>query len=64
MRAIDNPTLVVVGEDDPNTPVSAAELIHDRIQGSKLVVLTEPTHFCNLERIGAFNATLDEFLGA
>ena len=64
IRVIDRPTLVVVGEDDPGTPPSAAELIHDRIAGSKLVVLPEAAHFCNVEQAGPFNAALEEFLGA
>ncbi len=63
IRVIDRPTLVIVGEDDPGTPPSAAELIHDRIAGSKLVVLPEVAHFCNVERAGAFNVALAEFLG-
>ena len=54
----------VVGEHDPGTPPSAAELIHDRIAGSKLVVLEDSAHFCNIEQAGAFNAALEEFLGA
>ena len=64
IRAIERPTLVVVGEDDPGTPPSAAELIHDRIAGSKLVVLEDSAHFCNVEQAGPFNAALEEFLGA
>ena len=64
IRAIDRPTLVVVGENDPGTPPSAAELIRDRIVGSKLVVLEESAHFCNIEQAGPFNAALEEFLGA
>ena len=64
IRAIDRPTLVVVGEHDPGTPPSAAELIHDRIAGSKLVVLEESAHFCNIEQAGSFNTALEEFLGA
>ena len=64
IRAIDRPTLVVVGENDPGTPPSAAELIHERIAGSKLVVLADSAHFCNVEQAGAFNAALEEFLGA
>ena len=54
----------MVGEDDPGTPPSAAELIHDRIAGSTLVVLAEAAHFCNVEQPGPFNAALEEFLGA
>ena len=64
IRAIDRPTLVVVGAHDPGTPPSVAELIHDRIAGSKLVVLDESAHFCNVEQAGPFNAALEEFLGA
>ena len=64
IRAIDRPTLVVVGEHDPGTPPSAAELIHDRIAGSKLVVLEDCAHFCNVEQAGAFNAALEAFLVA
>ena len=64
IRAIDRPTLVVVGENDPGTPPSAAELIHQRIAGSKLVVLADSAHFCNVEQAGTFNAALEEFLGA
>jgi len=64
IRAIDRPTLVVVGENDPGTPPSAAKLIHERIAGSKLVVLADSAHFCNVEQAGAFNAALEEFLGA
>ena len=64
IRAIDRPTLVIVGEHDPGTPPSAAELIHDRIAGSKLVVLEESAHFCNIEQAGSFNTALEEFLGA
>ena len=64
IRAIDRPTLVIVGEHDPGTPPSAAELIHDRIAGSKLVVLKDCAHFCNVEQTGAFNAALEAFLGA
>ena len=64
IRAIDRPTLVIVGEHDPGTPPSAAELVHDRIAGSKLVVLEDCAHFCNIEQAGPFNAALSEFLGA
>lgn len=64
IRAIERPTLVIVGEHDPGTPPSAAELIHDRIPASRLVVLEDCAHFCNVEQAGAFNAVLWEFLAA
>lgn len=64
IRAVRVPTLVIVGEDDPGTPVSAARLIHENIAGSRLVILPEAAHFANVEQAAPFNAALLEFLGA
>jgi len=55
-------TLVVVGEEDPGTPVAAAEAIHERIAGSKLVILPSARHLCNIEQTEAFNRALLDFL--
>jgi 3-oxoadipate enol-lactonase len=63
IRAISTRTLVVVGEQDPGTPVSAAELIHQRIAGSELRVIQDAAHFVNVEQAGVFNETLLAFLG-
>ena len=62
IAAITLPTLVVVGAEDPSTPVAAAELIHARIAGSRLVVLPDAAHLANIEQAAAFNAALLEFL--
>jgi 3-oxoadipate enol-lactonase len=56
------PTLIIVGEHDPGTPVSASEAIHERVSGSKLVVLPSAAHLSNIEQADAFNAALLEFL--
>lgn len=56
------PTLIMVGEDDPGTPVSASEAIHDRIPGSRLEVLPHAAHLSNIEQAQAFNAHLMGFL--
>lgn len=56
------PTLIVVGEDDPGTPVAAHEVIRDRIEGSRLVVIRDALHFSNVEQAEAFNETLGAFL--
>jgi len=56
------PTLIIVGEHDPGTPVSASEAIHDRIAGSKLVVLPSAAHLSNIEQAAAFNSALLAFL--
>ncbi len=64
IKAIQTPTLVIVGEDDPGTPVSDAELIHQHIEGSTLLVLPEAAHFANVEQAERFNGGLLGFLAA
>jgi len=56
------PTLVIVGEDDPATPVAASRMIHERIQGSELVILKSASHLSNLEQAEAFNRAITTFL--
>jgi 3-oxoadipate enol-lactonase len=56
------PTLIMVGEDDPGTPVSASEAMHKRISNSKLVVLPSARHLSNVEQTYAFNSALLTFL--
>ena len=62
IRTISTPTLIMVGEHDPGTPVSAAEFIHDRIAASNLTVVTDAAHFINVEQANAFNTTLLAFI--
>jgi 3-oxoadipate enol-lactonase len=62
IRTIATRTLVVVGEHDPGTPVSAAEFIHERITSSELRVLSDAAHFVNVEQAKTFNITLLEFI--
>lgn len=62
IRAISTRTLVLVGEEDTGTPVSAAELIHDRIADSELQIIPDAAHFVNVEQAPAFNRTLLAFL--
>jgi 3-oxoadipate enol-lactonase len=56
------PTLIIVGEEDPGTPVSASEAMHARIANSQLVVLPSARHLSNIEQAERFTATLLEFL--
>ncbi len=56
------PTLIMVGEEDPGTPVSASQAIHERIPDSKLVILPSARHLSNVEQAEAFNAALLAFL--
>lgn len=59
---IKTPTLIMVGEDDPGTPVSASRAMQERIGGSRLVVLPDAAHFSNVEQADAFNDALIGFL--
>ena len=56
------PTLIMVGEDDPGTPVSAAEAMHERIPHSRLLVIPSAAHLSNVEQPEAFNSALLRFL--
>lgn len=56
------PTLVVVGREDPATPVAEADWLHARIPGSELVVLEDAGHLCNLEQPELFTDAVVGFL--
>lgn len=61
---IKTPTNIIVGEDDPACPVSAAETLHAGIAGSKLVILKNAAHLPNIEKKDEFNTALMDFLTA
>ncbi len=56
------PTMVIVGRDDEGTPVAASETIHQKVAGSRLVVLDDARHLANVEQPAAFNRALLDFL--
>jgi 3-oxoadipate enol-lactonase len=58
------PTAVIVGEDDPGTPVAASRVIHERIKGSRLTIIPAAAHLANMEQPEAFNHALTGFLDA
>jgi 3-oxoadipate enol-lactonase len=62
LSAINVPTLIMVGEDDPGTPVSASEAMHRRIPNSKLVIIKSARHLSNVEQPEVFNTNLLTFL--
>jgi 3-oxoadipate enol-lactonase len=64
IRGITAPTLVVVGENDPGTPVAMAREIHERIAGSRLLVLPGAMHCSPVEAAAAFHEALLAFLPA
>lgn len=64
LATIDVPTLILVGEEDVPTPVKEARAMHEGIAGSRLEIIAQAGHLCNLERPAAFNHLLTEFLVA
>jgi 3-oxoadipate enol-lactonase len=62
LPAIEIPTLIMVGADDPGTPVAASEAMHAQIKGSKLVVIPDAAHLSNIEQTQIFNENLIDFL--
>jgi 3-oxoadipate enol-lactonase len=62
LKEIRCPTVVIVGKDDPGTPVAMAEEIHQALPGSKLVIIPSAAHLSNLEQPDAFNQALAGFL--
>ncbi len=56
------PTLIIVGEEDPATPVSAAREMNAAIKGSKLVIIPQSAHIVTIEQPAALNRALGDFL--
>ena len=64
LKEIKCPILVIVGADDPGTPVAMAKDIHENAPGSKLVVLPQAAHLANLEQPAGFSRALADFLSS
>jgi 3-oxoadipate enol-lactonase len=61
-NAIRVPTLIIVGEEDPASPVANSQAIQERIQGSELVILKSAAHLSNMEQPEAFYRVVLAFL--
>jgi pimeloyl-ACP methyl ester carboxylesterase len=59
---IEVPTLLVYGDRDGRAPLTVAETLHAAIPGSKLVVLPDAGHVCNIEAPDEFNVAVRDFL--
>jgi 3-oxoadipate enol-lactonase len=62
LREIRCPILVMVGKDDPGTPLSMSREIHENAPGSELLVIDNAAHLSNVEQPAVFNRTLSQFL--
>lgn len=59
---IKNPTLLVFGENDNETPLYMAERFLKGIKGSELVVIKDAGHFAFIDKPFRFNLEVREFL--
>ena len=55
-------TLLVYGDKDVRAPLAVAKHLHTAISGSRLVVLPDAGHLCNIEAPREFNAAIRSFL--
>jgi pimeloyl-ACP methyl ester carboxylesterase len=55
------PTLLIWGDDDKRSPVTASEKMRDEIPGSRLVVIQGAGHVSNMEQPERFNAEVRNF---
>ncbi len=62
IRAIDAPTLVVVGADDPVAPLAMGEDIRSRIPGAELVIIPDCAHLISVEQPAAAAMHIATFL--
>lgn len=62
LSQISCPVLILVGREDPITPVQDSEKMNRAIAGSRLVVIENAAHVSNLERTEQFNDELVRFL--
>jgi len=56
------PTLLIWGNSDKRSPLTAGEAMRDAIPGSRLVVIPGAGHVSNMEQPEQFNAAVREFL--
>ena len=55
-------TLIIVGADDPSTPVAHSEVIQRGIAGAELTVIDDASHISNAAQAEEFNRLLRTFL--
>jgi len=64
LASLDRPTLVVVGEHDPTTPVAASRALAESIRDAVLHIVPDASHMAPLEKPSLVNDILQGFLAA
>ena len=62
LKNIKNPTFLVFGAKDKETPLYMAERLNRGISGSRLLIIKNAGHFCFIDKPNKFNMEVKEFL--
>ncbi|MFT4784161.1 MAG: 3-oxoadipate enol-lactonase [Paracoccaceae bacterium] len=62
LKDISQPTLVLVGDQDPACTPAQALVLHENIANSQYIVLEDAAHLANIEKPAEFNAAILNFL--
>ncbi|MGH2541470.1 MAG: alpha/beta fold hydrolase [Ardenticatenaceae bacterium] len=62
LESLNRPTLIVVGEEDPITPVADARKMQEAIAGAELEIIPAAAHMTPVEQPARFVAILEQFL--
>lgn len=62
LKKISVPTCIIVGKEDKVTPISCSEFLHKNINNSKLEIIQNASHLCNIEKSEEFNRIIYNFL--
>ena len=62
LPTINVPTLILVGEHDTLTPVTASQAMKEKIPNAEMHVIPNAAHMSNIENATAFNEKLLAFL--
>lgn len=62
LKFIENPTLIINGKKDKETPPYMAKRLKAGIKNSKLVFIENAGHFCFIDAPAKFNSEVKEFL--
>lgn len=62
LSEIRRPVLIIVGDQDMETPCYMSEEIHKSIEGSQMVILPNCGHKCDEEQSDTFNSIMNAFL--
>ena len=62
LKDIQNPTLLIFGDKDGETPLYMAKKLNRNIPNSRLKVIRDAGHFCFIDKPNKFNMEVREFL--